>query len=173
MPIKFDTTGQFNFDRGYARPTWHYTTSSPQGSWTSSGYHDKGWHTGSGAFGDRTISDHGQVTDVGTTWTSGEIWMRKTFSVDSSPAHPALYLRHDGPIEVYINGKVAYIDDTVHPPLDVSGPTTLTPGVDDYATIPLTDSGPLHIGVDTIAVHCATAAERPAYVDVGVVDQPN
>jgi xylan 1,4-beta-xylosidase len=157
MPVTISPDGRVRFARTASRPVWRYVTQSPPGDWTATGYDAAHWKVGGGAFGDPVITQHGQVTDIGTTWTAGDIWLRKTFTVTKAIRNPSIFLRHDGPIQVFLNGREVLND----------------PGTtDDYVTAALNAPMALQRGMNTLAVHCASSAGAPAYVDVGLVETP-
>lgn len=164
LPVDISPEGLLRAARTTPRPVWRYRMTKPSGDWTGTAYPDAEWQSGGGAFGDPAIAAHGQVTDVGTPWTNGELWLRKTFTVKGSlPQKSTLYLRHSGPVQVFLNGR-----EVAHE----SGAT------DDYVRLPIKDSAALRRGSNTLAVHCVSRAEgisqadAPAYVDVGVVETP-
>jgi|GEM_PF-319647 len=155
MPVTINSDGTLRFSRESERPQWRYTTDKPGDDWNKVKFSDKGWKLGDGAFGDPKITEHGEVTDIGTNWTGGDIWLRKTFSVKTMADNPSLYIRHNGPIQVYLNG------------LEVASEQGDT---EDYITVPISDAKALRSGPNTIAVHCASKTGLPDYVDVGLVD---
>jgi hypothetical protein len=157
LPVEITPDGHVRAKRAAPRPVWRWTASLPAGDWTKPGYQETGWKTGGGAFGDPAIAEGGMVTDVGTDWNSGELWLRKSFSFDGRAlGSPRLYLRHSGPVEVSVNGG----------PAERIGGST-----DDYVQVPLADLNTLHKGRNTLAVHC-TSADGLDYIDIGIVDAP-
>lgn len=157
LPVSIAADGTIRAARTAPRPVWHYLTRPPTGNWTVSDYKDHTWKAGGSAFGDPAVARNGNVTDVGTTWTSGPLWLRKTFTYDGRALqNPTFYLRHSGPIDISLNGRKA-----VH--LDGSA--------DDYLTVPLPDPTLLHRGPNTIAVQAATGSGL-AYLDIGLIDLP-
>ena len=154
LPVTIAPDGTVRAARLAPRPVWRCLSRPPAGDWTGPVYNDRAWQAAGGAFGDTAVARNGNVTDVGTVWTAGDLWLRRTFSYGTkAPRNPALYLRHSGPVEVFLNGR---------PAAHFGGAS------DDYITAPLT--APLmHPGPNTIAVHAA-AGSGPAYVDVGIVD---
>lgn len=80
---------------------WKYTTTEPTGEWYATDYDLTGWRTGSAGFG-----GGGR-----TSWTSSDIWLRRSFKVNNVDASQLqelrLWLFHDEDAEIYINGKLA------------------------------------------------------------------
>lgn len=158
MPVTIDKAGRLSVARPAPRPEWRYTTDAPAAGWEQPAFRDTAWQRGGGAFGDPKVADHGTVTDVGTTWTAGAVCLRKTFTPAGPRAkNPALYLRHNGAMRVFLNGKL------VHEAAEA---------LDDYALVPLPDASALRDGLNVLAVRCEARPDRPAYVDVGLVDAP-
>ncbi len=157
LPVTIAPDGTIRAARTAPRPVWRWLAHLPSGDWRSPGYSDHAWKTGGGAFGDAQVTHNGNVTDVGTAWTSGGLWLRRTFSWDGRAlSNPAFYLRHSGTVEIFLNG---------HPAAHLDGAS------DDYLTTPLSAPLSLRPGSNTIVVH-AGAGTGPAYVDVGIVDLP-
>ena len=75
--------------------------SQPAGDWFAEAYDPKGWKQGKAAFG---TEDN---PNCSTPWSTGDIWVRRTFDWPSDARKDALYLQysHDDNIEVYLNGK--------------------------------------------------------------------
>ncbi len=91
-------------DKG--KQTWKYTTSKPGTDWYMTTCDDSDWRTGLGGFGDSGIPS----MFLGTEWTSNDIWLRKSFQVESLPsggkATLVISARHDDSAEVYLNNKL-------------------------------------------------------------------
>lgn len=81
--------------------TWKYTTTEPADTWMTTGFSDTGWKTGNAGFG-----GGGR-----TSWSSSDIWLRRTFQINGFDAsllqELRLWLFHDEDAEIYINGKLA------------------------------------------------------------------
>ena len=79
---------------------WRYTTSEPAGEWYSPGFNDSGWKTGEAGFG-----GSGR-----TSWSSSDIWLRRSFRINNFDADKLselrLWLFHDEDAEIYINGQL-------------------------------------------------------------------
>ena len=80
---------------------WKYTTSEPANDWYTSGFNDSGWKTGEAGFG-----GGGR-----TSWSSSDIWIRRSFKINNLDASKLpdlrLWLFHDEDAEIYINGELA------------------------------------------------------------------
>ena len=78
-----------------------YTMSQPAGDWFAEAYDLKDWKRGKAAFGTEDNPNRS------TPWSTGDIWVRRTFDWPSDARKDALYLQysHDDNIEVYLNGK--------------------------------------------------------------------
>ena len=130
---------------------WHYTFDKPKDGWQKPGFDDTGWKEGPGGFGGREP----RGTSVGTPWRGNDVWIRRSFKLDSVPAGD-LFARifHDEDAEVYINGQLA---------AKVEGFNT------SYHLVAC-DGSPaklLHAGYNVIAVHCRQTTGGQ-YIDVGL-----
>ena len=116
---------------------WKYTTSEPAEDWYTTGFDASSWKTGSAGFG-----DGGR-----TSWTSSDIWIRRSFAINDFDASRLqdlrLWLFHDEDAEIYINGKLT---------LKVTGYNT------KYEQWPLLPEGLQALKLDgsdnVIAIHC-------------------
>jgi len=63
---------------------WRYAIERPAGQWQAADFDDRGWKEGPGGFG--TPATPGAV--VGTTWNTGDIWLRRSFEL-AAPAAAA------------------------------------------------------------------------------------
>ena len=132
--------------------TWSYTTEKPSDDWMKPDFAADSWKGGPGGFG--TEGTPGTV--VRTVWNTPEIWMRRTFTLDSVPTEGELCLdiHHDEDAEVYLNGQ---------PVKTFSGYTT------GYIHVPLTSEAAklLESGENTIAIHCRQT-RGGQYIDAGL-----
>ncbi|MEO8496641.1 MAG: beta-galactosidase, partial [Planctomycetota bacterium] len=131
---------------------WRYTTTKPVDGWEQAGFDDSDWQTGEGGFGTKITPN----TTVRTEWSTNDLWVRRTFTLDETVSRPSLRLFHDEDAEVYINGTlVAKVEGYVV----------------QYVEIPLSDESAhaLRRGENTIAVYCHQTTGGQ-YIDVGVVD---
>lgn len=85
-----------------ADPPWRFTFKKPEAAWSGTSFDDRDWKTGPGGFGEPSTPD----SRVATLWRTSDIWMRRTLTLDTVPARPALYLYHDEDAEVFLNGTL-------------------------------------------------------------------
>ncbi len=133
--------------------TWRYTATKPAGDWYSVNYDDSNWKSGPGGFG--TEGTPGAV--VGTNWTGGDIWIRRTVELGNTKwMNPQLSIHHDEDAEVYINGQLA---------AELKNYTT------GYVMEPLNAKArkALKSGRNVIAVHCRQT-RGGQFIDVGLID---
>jgi hypothetical protein len=133
---------------------WHYTTEKPADDWASPQFDDSGWKQGPGGFGSRGTPN----IRIGTRWKTADIWLRRTFTMPSTPA-PNLRFRvyHDEDVQIFVNGVPAANEagfESNYETLDIGGAARalLKPG----ARI-------------TLAVHCHQTTGGQG-VDVGLVN---
>jgi hypothetical protein len=133
--------------------TWEYTTARPAADWMQPGFDDSAWKRGLSGFG----TDGTPGADIGTTWSSSDIWMRREVELPGQGFDELeAWLHHDEDAEVYINGVLA-----------VQAPGFVT----SYDVFPLTpeSKAALKPGKNVIALHCHQTSGGQ-YVDVGLVD---
>lgn len=129
---------------------WKYTTSAPAGDWMSSGFDDGSWQQATGAFSDGRHAPN--------KWTSPDIYVRRTFNLDSTGfSHLLLNLHHDDNVEAYINGVLAYKTTGWN---TAPTPVEITPEA----------RAALKKGENVLAIHCANTAGG-AYLDAGLIDK--
>ena len=132
--------------------TAKYTFATPGSGWEKPGFAAaNAWQTGPAPFTDNPALH-------GTTWTGGNVWVRRTVNVAGPlPKGPlALLLWHDDDAEVYLNGKLL---------LRKKGYTSR------YAYFALSDSvrQVLHPGENVLAMHC-TSPYGGAILDAGLCE---
>jgi hypothetical protein len=80
---------------------WKYTTSEPASDWYTTDFNAASWKTGAAGFG-----PNGR-----TSWSSSNIWIRRSFKINNFDANRLedlrLWLFHDEDAEIYINGILA------------------------------------------------------------------
>ena len=80
---------------------WKYTTTEPATDWYAADFDASGWRTGNAGFG-----GGGR-----TSWSSSDIWLRRSFRINNFDASRLpdlrLWLFHDEDAEIYINGTLA------------------------------------------------------------------
>lgn len=141
-------------ERG-AKISWRYTTSQPGPDWMQPTFEDGAWQSGVGGFGSRETPG----ARIGTEWTGSDIWLRRTFELDTVPEGLVeLVLHHDEDAVIYLNGQEAAKRE---------GYTT------DYTHVPCAKNL-LQTGTNTLAIHCHQT-RGGQYIDAGiseVVEQP-
>jgi hypothetical protein len=134
-----------------ARPVWRYSLEKPGADWARPGFDDGSWKQGTAGFGTRGTP--GSI--VRTEWKTGEIWLRREFSIpDMKTGDLKLLLHHDEDAEVYVNGVLA----------------TSAPGFSsDYQGFNLTPEGKaaLKPSGNILAVHCRQTTGGQ-YIDAGI-----
>ncbi len=129
-----------------------YTETQPAGDWNSFAFNDSKWKKGKGSFGDSKSIDN-------TIWTSKNIWVRRTFTLNSTTyGNLFLKLQHDDNVEVFLNGESVY---------EVKGWTG------KYIYIPISDAVKQHLkkGKNVLAIHVENTAGG-AKLDAGIVEEP-
>lgn len=132
---------------------WHYTFQQPSDGWEKPDFNPAGWQVGPAGFG--TTVTPGAI--VRTTWSTGDIWVRRSFVLTSSQLkRPMLRLHHDDDVEVYVNGVLA---------LKRRGWTS------EYEDFEITAEAraTLVAGTNTIAIHCHQN-QGGQYIDAGLVE---
>ncbi len=133
---------------------WLYTTDTPADGWETPAFNATSWKSGKGGFGTHDTPN----TMVGTTWNSGDIWLRREFNL-AAPLQGRLVLRiyHDEDATVFLNGtEIA----------NLPGHST------EYNTIDLKDGAgaALKSGRNVIAIHCHQTTGGQ-YIDAGLMDE--
>lgn len=132
---------------------WRYTTSEPPEGWEKENFYDSQWNYGRGGFG--TEGTPGTV--VRTKWDSSDIWLRRTFDINSQSFNrPKLIIHHDEDAEVYINGQLI---------AELAGYTTSY----QYVSINQKMQEVLKTGSNLLAIHCRQTSGGQ-YIDAGLAD---
>jgi len=138
--------------------TWKFTTTSPAADWSKTAFDDSAWQSGVGGFGTEGTPN----TKIGTTWSTPDIWLRRSVTLPSLTAEQVsnLVVRdyHDEDVEIYINGVLAY---------------SATGFVSSFEYKPITKEARAAIkpnGVNEIAVHCHQTTGGQ-FVDVGLFER--
>lgn len=136
-------------------PAWRYTFKQPADNWFSADFDDSQWREGPGGFG--TAGTPG--ARIGTRWQTPDIWLRRTVSLPTIPAHPALLVYHDEDLTVYLNGQPV---------------ASLEGYVSEFIVVPLDEAGKqaLRAGDNLVAAHCHQTTGGQG-VDVHVIDADN
>lgn len=134
---------------------WRYTLEAPGEGWQQPDFDDADWTEGHGGFGTR----HTPGARVGTVWSTNDIWLRKTFSLDTVPDKPALLIHHDEDARVYVNGQLL---------------ATFEQYTVEYQVVPIAAEkrSLLRTGENVMAVHCRQTVGGQ-FIDVHVVDAQN
>lgn len=130
---------------------WVYTTADPGAGWMNEKFDASRWKTGPGGFGTRATPG----AEVGTEWSTSDIWLRRQFQLERVPASEVLLtIHHDEDAQVYINGQLA---------ADLSGYTT------GYTLVPLSPAAAsaLRAGDNVISIHCHQTTGGQ-YIDAGL-----
>lgn len=131
---------------------WHYTLEQPRDGWINKRFDDSSWKSAPGGFGTPKTPD----AVVGTEWNSNDIWLRRTFTLETVPQDSlAFLLHHDEDVEIYLNGSLAAREP---------GWTT------EYELIEIGTKARLSLrkGENVLTVHCRQTGGGQ-YVDVGIV----
>jgi hypothetical protein len=131
---------------------WRYTFQKPADGWQKPDFDDSAWKEGPAGFGARGTPG----ARARTAWTTPEIWIRRSFELESLPAGDfQLLLHHDEDARVYINGVLA---------AEESGFTT------DYEPVAIMPDAraALQRGRNVLAAHCRQTTGGQ-YIDVGIV----
>jgi hypothetical protein len=128
---------------------WKYEISDPGQDWYLTGFDAATWFTGRAGFGSSDI----YAATVGSEWLSGDLWMRKTITLDKEFPRYLVSYQHDDAMEVYINGALAF------------GDAGYTPGYQDQV-LSAASLG-LKAGANLIAIHCHNN-DGAQYVDLGL-----
>jgi hypothetical protein len=136
-------------------PIWRYTFTKPSPFWNVPAFDDHDWAEGPGGFG----TSFTRGSRVRTTWNSSDIWLRRSFVLDSTDLNGArFYIHHDKSVQVYLNGIEALHTDSY---------------LVNYALFDIAPEAlaSLHPGTNYIAVHC-DQTEGGQFIDVGIVLPP-
>ncbi|RXF72387.1 glycoside hydrolase family 2 protein [Arcticibacter tournemirensis] len=134
--------------------SWKYITAAPAASWYKASFNDSGWSNSKGPFASAGTPD----INIGTSWTSSDIWLRKQFrmgDLNTEDLNNLVFnLYHDDDCEIYLNGILA---------ASIKGFST-------YSIIPFNEVAKKALilnGTNTIAVHCHQDAGGQG-IDVGI-----
>ncbi|VGO14218.1 hypothetical protein PDESU_02777 [Pontiella desulfatans] len=86
-----------------------FITKPPQEDWKQPGVKLSGWRTGQGGFGYPLLIGDTQLHACRTKWQDEQIWVRREFELlRGTPKTPVLNIRHEGAVQVFLNGKLVY-----------------------------------------------------------------
>ena len=132
--------------------SWRYTLRLPSAGWQNVTFDATDWTEGQGGFG--TSDTPG--SRIGTTWSTNNIWLRKSFELEAIPENPALWMHHDEDAEVFITGQ---------PVAKVNGFTSKY----EMLPLPLEKRSTLKLGRNVLAVHCRQTTGGQ-FIDVHLVN---
>ncbi|WP_200976698.1 glutaminase family protein [Echinicola sp. 20G] len=132
--------------------SWKYTLEKPADKWINLGYEEGNqWKVTKGAF------TNGDDSPAPNKWNTENIWVRRTFELESTNFHDLLLnIHHDDNVKVYLNGVLAYEKEGW-----VSSPATLA--IKEEA------KKALKVGRNVMAIHCENTAGG-AFLDAGLVE---
>jgi hypothetical protein len=143
----------------YAEWKGRYTLKSPNEGWMHPGFKMAGWRTGKGGFGFPFEDQGAQIHSCRTKWASDDIWIRREFNLPGgTPKTPVLNLRHEGAVQVFLNGKKVFESD--QPSLA-------------YSNFDLSESadGVFRPDENVIAVHAVSRSSSEfRFIDFGLFD---
>jgi beta-galactosidase/beta-glucuronidase len=144
------------------RQMWRYTFEKPTDDWMTVDFDDARWFEGKGGFG---APGTPAIGELGTPWTTNDIWLRRTFNLGklTKDQISKLLVRcyHDEGAVVYINGVKAFEANGFN---------------GNYQNWPMSDAARNALKPDAenvMAVHC-TQSDGGQYIDVGLTlrDEP-
>jgi len=129
---------------------WKYTFEKPSSDWVRPDFDDSAWESGPGMFGRLRKT----TVPIRTEWTTKNIWLRRTFTLETVPAGAILRVFHDEDAEIWLNGVQAAV---------------FKGSVKEYETASISDAAlaALRSGKNTIAVHCRQTKGGQG-IDVGL-----
>jgi beta-galactosidase/beta-glucuronidase len=134
------------------RSTWRVTETAPGEDWFLPGFDDHGWRELPGGFG----TEGTPGAQISTPWSSGQIWLRRTFEVPEPRGELWMRIHHDEHATVVLNGE---------PIADLPGYTT------QYRNLRLPGAR-LRPGTNTVAV-TVRQTEGGQYIDLGLFRRTN
>jgi len=142
----------------YSPQEWSYTMEKPADGWQKPGADLSSWKKGPGVFGHKVHRN--PVIVIRTEWTSSDLWMVKTFTLEDKLPRPTLNAAHDENATIYINGIQVM---------------KLKQGNNArYTNYPLSAAAAaaLRKGENTIAIHVNNGAGKESqYFDVEINDE--
>ena len=128
-----------------------YTEQEPSNDWMNVTFNDAEWKKGAAPFGNTNAAQ--------TKWTSNDIWLRRTFSINNLDLNKLfLKINHDDNTEVYLNGdkiynKHGWLNKFQYFPIDENVKTSLKK-----------DN-------NVLAIHVKNTAGGQ-WIDAGIVEEP-
>jgi hypothetical protein len=129
---------------------WKYTISKPANGWQKLNFNASDWKKTKGAFSNTEKTPN--------QWKTHDIWVRRTFSLDSTNFNDLLLnIHHDDNVTVFLNGVRAFQK------------TGWNNSSQKKAINPKAKKA-LHKGKNLLAIHCVNTAGG-AYLDAGLVNK--
>lgn len=136
-----------------------YTLDAPATGWYRPGFTATGWRTGKGGFGSPDKELGAQIHACRTDWDTGNLWVRRSFRLSGEmPQTPVLHLRHEGAVQVFLNGEKVFESTNAMPA---------------YANVDLSQvtAELFRQGENVLAVHAvANRANEFRFLDYGLSD---
>ena len=131
--------------------TCKYTETEPGKNWADANFDDNNWKTGTAPFTD-------DKSATKNTWTSRDIWVRRTFKYTKTDINKlVLKLHHDDEAEVYLNGE------KINASSGANGDLLMTELNSDVIS-------KLKNGENVLAMHCINTGGG-AWIDAGLADE--
>lgn len=128
-----------------------YTEANPGESWNLPNFDDSKWQQGKGMAGSNG-------TNAQTTWTSREVWIRRTFEYSGNNINElTLLAKYDDDAEVYLNGEKIFS-------------TGCCSGGYKEITLSKEIEKRLINGKNVLAMHCVNTG-GPGFIDAGLYDR--
>ena len=125
----------------------------PADGWEKSDFDASSWQPGKAGFGSKGTPG----AKIETEWTSKDLWLRRTFTLETNEFAELFYfIHHDEDATIFINGQQVET---------FQGYTT------SYEEIPASKATleALQIGDNVMAIHCSQTTGGQ-FIDVGFVD---
>ncbi len=131
-----------------SKATFQFTTERPDADWYATDFDDSSWQTGNGGLGTSQTPN----AQVGTTWKTDDVWVRRTIELSEVPEQLALRIWHDEEVQVYVNGQQL---------VSLGGYTT------EYDLFEI-DGAAFQPGKNVVALHCHQSTGGQ-FLDFGLV----
>lgn len=147
-PVEYKTVLAAADEKNY---TCKFTETDPGNGWDNPQFNDSSWKTGTAPFSD-------DKTAAKTVWTSRNLWVRRTFTINDLNFNKlTLRLHHDDEAEVYLNGEKISEQNAANGDLQ-------------YITLSQAAISKLKKGENVLALHC-TNTGGGAWLDAGFADE--
>lgn len=129
---------------------WNYTFQKPGPAWFQTGFDISDWKSGEAGFGSKDTPN----ARIRTEWKGSNIWLRKSFELNTIPENIAINVQHDEDASIYINAKL------------VSQLKGYSTGTSEYSQV-IVPKNHLQQGSNLIAIHCRQTSGGQ-FIDAGV-----